>query len=163
MRSAVSPKAATWPAARPGTDPARVKRPGQGRHPRRRYGGVKRCLATKRTRLAGPLRLHHRLPSGWRLGGKGASSRGANGRIEEHGLHIWLGSTRTLSRCSVNAMANSIGRQGSGSTDPDVGSGDDPGDNLGLAEQWDNDWLTWLGTFSRNKAQPGDPDSSAAR
>lgn len=28
---------------------------------------------------------------GWRLGGKGASGRGPNGRIEEHGLHIWMG------------------------------------------------------------------------
>ena len=28
---------------------------------------------------------------GWRLGGKGASSRGIHGRIEEHGLHVWLG------------------------------------------------------------------------
>jgi uncharacterized protein with NAD-binding domain and iron-sulfur cluster len=28
---------------------------------------------------------------GWRLGGKGASGRGSNGRIQEHGLHIWLG------------------------------------------------------------------------
>lgn len=28
---------------------------------------------------------------GWRLGGKGASGRGPYGRIEEHGLHIWLG------------------------------------------------------------------------
>jgi uncharacterized protein with NAD-binding domain and iron-sulfur cluster len=28
---------------------------------------------------------------GARLGGKGASSRGVNGRIEEHGLHVWLG------------------------------------------------------------------------
>lgn len=28
---------------------------------------------------------------GWRLGGKGASGRGVYGRIEEHGLHIWLG------------------------------------------------------------------------
>jgi uncharacterized protein with NAD-binding domain and iron-sulfur cluster len=30
---------------------------------------------------------------GWRLGGKGASSRNpdASDRIEEHGLHIWLG------------------------------------------------------------------------
>lgn len=28
---------------------------------------------------------------GWRLGGKGASSRGRSGRIEEHGLHLWLG------------------------------------------------------------------------
>ncbi len=29
---------------------------------------------------------------GWRLGGKAASSRGPHGRIEEHGLHVWLGS-----------------------------------------------------------------------
>lgn len=28
---------------------------------------------------------------GWRLGGKGASGRGENCRIEEHGLHIWMG------------------------------------------------------------------------
>jgi uncharacterized protein with NAD-binding domain and iron-sulfur cluster len=28
---------------------------------------------------------------GWRLGGKGASSRAANGRIEEHGLDVLLG------------------------------------------------------------------------
>ncbi|MEM7394340.1 MAG: NAD(P)-binding protein, partial [Verrucomicrobiota bacterium] len=28
---------------------------------------------------------------GWRLGGKGASGRGEYGRIEEHGLHIWIG------------------------------------------------------------------------
>jgi uncharacterized protein with NAD-binding domain and iron-sulfur cluster len=28
---------------------------------------------------------------GWRLGGKGASGRGAYGRIEEHGFHVWMG------------------------------------------------------------------------
>ncbi|MFZ0678989.1 NAD(P)-binding protein [Candidatus Binatus sp.] len=28
---------------------------------------------------------------GWRLGGKGASGRGVADRIEEHGLHIWMG------------------------------------------------------------------------
>ena len=28
---------------------------------------------------------------GWRLGGKGASGRGQDMRIEEHGLHIWFG------------------------------------------------------------------------
>jgi uncharacterized protein with NAD-binding domain and iron-sulfur cluster len=28
---------------------------------------------------------------GHRLGGKGASGRGPDGRIEEHGLHVWLG------------------------------------------------------------------------
>jgi uncharacterized protein with NAD-binding domain and iron-sulfur cluster len=29
---------------------------------------------------------------GWRLGGKGASGRGPANRIEEHGLHLWMGS-----------------------------------------------------------------------
>jgi uncharacterized protein with NAD-binding domain and iron-sulfur cluster len=29
--------------------------------------------------------------TGWRLGGKCASGRDPNGRIEEHGLHIWFG------------------------------------------------------------------------
>lgn len=28
---------------------------------------------------------------GWRLGGKGASGRGPNSRIEEHGFHVWMG------------------------------------------------------------------------
>ena len=28
---------------------------------------------------------------GFRLGGKGASGRGVAGRIEEHGLHLWMG------------------------------------------------------------------------
>ena len=28
---------------------------------------------------------------GFRLGGKGASSRGPHGRIQEHGLHVWPG------------------------------------------------------------------------
>jgi uncharacterized protein with NAD-binding domain and iron-sulfur cluster len=31
------------------------------------------------------------LQQGWRLGGKGASGRGRDLRIEEHGLHIWFG------------------------------------------------------------------------
>src|SRR4051812_26195236 len=28
---------------------------------------------------------------GWRLGGKGASGRDKDGRIIEHGLHLWFG------------------------------------------------------------------------
>src|SRR5690606_36813742 len=28
---------------------------------------------------------------GFRLGGKGASGRGVHDRIDEHGLHLWLG------------------------------------------------------------------------
>lgn len=33
----------------------------------------------------------HLYEKDWRLGGKGASGRDANGRIIEHGLHLWLG------------------------------------------------------------------------
>jgi uncharacterized protein with NAD-binding domain and iron-sulfur cluster len=40
---------------------------------------------------------------GWRLGGKGASGRGPAGRIEEHGIHVWMGfyenSFRLLREC----------------------------------------------------------------
>ena len=40
---------------------------------------------------------------GWRLGGKGASGRGEEMRIEEHGLHIWFGfyenALRMLDEC----------------------------------------------------------------
>ena len=35
-----------------------------------------------------------------------------------------------------------------------MGPGADPADNLGLADQWGDDWLTWLGTFTRNDGCP---------
>jgi uncharacterized protein with NAD-binding domain and iron-sulfur cluster len=50
---------------------------------------------------------------GWRLGGKGSSGRGANGRIEEHGLHIWLGfydnAFRMMRQCYAELAANGDG------------------------------------------------------
>ena len=82
-----------WPELAPRSDAARVKRP----------GGKVVILGGGMAGLAAAWRLSEpgwrdRFDSitvyqrGWRLGGKGASSRGENGRIEEHGLHIWLGS-----------------------------------------------------------------------
>jgi uncharacterized protein with NAD-binding domain and iron-sulfur cluster len=53
---------------------------------------------------------------GWRLGGKGASGRGPAGRIEEHGLHVWLGcydnAFRLLRQCyeELNARTATKGR-----------------------------------------------------
>ena len=50
---------------------------------------------------------------GWRLGGKGASGRGPSGRIEEHGLHIWLGfydnSFRMMRECHAELEAAGLG------------------------------------------------------
>ena len=48
---------------------------------------------------------------GWRLGGKGASGRGAHERIEEHGLHIWLGfydNAFRLLREGVDALSDVV-------------------------------------------------------
>jgi uncharacterized protein with NAD-binding domain and iron-sulfur cluster len=50
---------------------------------------------------------------GWRLGGKGASGRGRHGRIEEHGLHIWLGfydnAFRMMRGCHAELAAQGAG------------------------------------------------------
>lgn len=50
---------------------------------------------------------------GWRLGGKGASGRGPSGRIEEHGLHIWLGfydnAFRMMRECHAELNAGGMG------------------------------------------------------
>jgi uncharacterized protein with NAD-binding domain and iron-sulfur cluster len=47
---------------------------------------------------------------GWRLGGKGASGRGPAGRIEEHGLHVWMGwyenAFRILRECYAELAAD---------------------------------------------------------
>ena len=98
---------------------------------------------------------------GWRLGGKGASSRGANGRIEEHGLHIWLGSYEN----AFGLLRECYAELDRATTDPaaPIQTWDEaliPGDNLGLADQLGSDWLMWLGTFTRNGGLPGEPDST---
>jgi len=98
---------------------------------------------------------------GWRLGGKAASSRGAHGRIEEHGLHVWLGSYENAFRL-LRECYTELDRP---RTDPaaPVRTWDQaliPADNLGLAERWGAGWLTWQGTFTRNDEQPGEPGST---
>ncbi|BBZ45200.1 FAD-dependent oxidoreductase [Mycobacterium parmense] len=98
---------------------------------------------------------------GWRLGGKAASSRGAHGRIEEHGLHIWLGSYEN----AFALLRQCYAELDRARTDPaaPVQTWDQaliPADNLGLAERWGTEWLVWLGTFTRNDELPGEPGSS---
>lgn len=95
---------------------------------------------------------------GWRLGGKAASSRGEHGRIEEHGLHIWLGSYEN----AFALLRECYAELDRATTDPSapIHAWDQaliPADNLGLADRWGDGWLAWLGTFTRNDLQPGDP------
>jgi uncharacterized protein with NAD-binding domain and iron-sulfur cluster len=98
---------------------------------------------------------------GWRLGGKAASSRGPNGRIEEHGLHVWLGAYENafalLRECYVELDR--------ATTDPDapIKTWDQaliPSNTVGLADLWGDDWLVWLATFTPNDQLPGEPEQT---
>jgi uncharacterized protein with NAD-binding domain and iron-sulfur cluster len=97
---------------------------------------------------------------GWRLGGKGASSRGQHGRIEEHGLHVWLGSYEN----AFALLRECYAELDRATTDPvaPIRTWDQamvPSDSLGMADRWDIDWLVWPGRFSRNDELPGEPDA----
>jgi uncharacterized protein with NAD-binding domain and iron-sulfur cluster len=98
---------------------------------------------------------------GWRLGGKAASSRGEHGRIEEHGLHVWLGSYENAFWLLRQCYAE-LDRAASDSQAP-IRSWDQamiPSDNLALADRSQDDWLIWLGRFARNHELPGEPDGT---
>ena len=95
---------------------------------------------------------------GWRLGGKGASSRGPHGRIEEHGLHVLLGYYDATFRL-LREVYGELDRR---TTDPAcpvrtwreavVPTGD-----VGLAERKDGGWTSFVTRFSGNDALPGEP------
>lgn len=95
---------------------------------------------------------------GWRLGGKGASGRGANGRIEEHGLHVWLGYYDNAFRMMRECYAE-LDRP---TTDPGspLPRWDDafrPASRIGLGEQHRDGWLPWVADFSAGRDLPGEP------
>src|SRR4051794_16931845 len=94
----------------------------------------------------------------WNLGGKGASTRGVHQRIEEHGLHVWLGyydnAFRLLRECYEE-----LDRPG---TDPDtpIKTWRDamfPATDVGLEERDGDGWRHWVGAFASNDLEPGDP------
>jgi uncharacterized protein with NAD-binding domain and iron-sulfur cluster len=95
---------------------------------------------------------------GWRLGGKGASGRGVHGRIEEHGLHVWLGYYDNAFRMMRECYAE-LDRP---RTDPGCPllRWDDafrPARRIGLGEQHDEAWLPWVADFSAGAGLPGEP------
>ncbi len=93
---------------------------------------------------------------GWRLGGKGASGRGPSGRIEEHGLHLWLGfydnAFRLLREC-YEELASDPGSfavrnwHDAFTPESDIGL---------LLETGPATWLSWSACFPPQPGLPGD-------
>lgn len=98
---------------------------------------------------------------GWRLGGKGASSRGTHGRIEEHGLHIWLGYYENAFRLLRECYAE-LDRPRTDPTAPIQTWRDAiiPAPVVGLFERRDEGWSPWIGDFAGNADVPGEPDAT---
>jgi uncharacterized protein with NAD-binding domain and iron-sulfur cluster len=93
---------------------------------------------------------------GWQLGGKGASGRGVNGRIEEHGLHVWLGYYENSFRL-LRQVYEELDRP---TTDPPcpIASWRDavaPADHVGVEDRRGGSWAHWVATFSRTRGEPG--------
>lgn len=93
---------------------------------------------------------------GWRLGGKGASGRGIDGRIEEHGLHLWLGFYENAFRLMREAYAERH------QTYPDAKYADwrdafKPAPNVAVADRVGDGWEFWLAYFPPAQGEPGDP------
>jgi uncharacterized protein with NAD-binding domain and iron-sulfur cluster len=99
---------------------------------------------------------------GGRLGGKAASSRGRFGRIEEHGLHVWLGHYENAFRL-IRACYDELDRA---HTDPacPIATWRDafaPASSVGVAEGDGEEWREWLALFPEDSRAPGDPDDGA--
>ena len=94
---------------------------------------------------------------GWRLGGKGASGRGAAGRIEEHGLHVWLGfyenAFRLLRECYAELDRSPAECPIAGWRDAFF-----PDPQVALAGQsLQGGWTSWSALFPPAPGAPGDP------
>lgn len=94
---------------------------------------------------------------GWRLGGKGASGRGPADRIEEHGLHIWMGFYENAFR----VMRECYGELARDPAACRIATWRDaffPASEIGLAEKApDGGWSAWVARFPPLPGLPGDP------
>src|SRR5262245_40706736 len=93
---------------------------------------------------------------GWRLGGKGASGRGVADRIEEHGLHLWMGfyenAFRLMREC-YEALPEKEGRRFR-----DWRDAFSPAPDVAVVDQnSDGGWEFWRAHFPPGRGLPGDP------
>jgi uncharacterized protein with NAD-binding domain and iron-sulfur cluster len=135
-------------------------------------GGGPSGLATAWELCHGPLRDELDVTVytlGWRVGGKGATGRGPNGRIQEHGIHGFAGfyanSTSVLRQSYLDLFPEH--RDSVGTVGPDLSPGAEPRslDEALLPEDYSTDFLYNEGrAFLRplwaphNDAKPWDGD-----
>ena len=94
---------------------------------------------------------------GWRLGGKGASGRGVHGRIEEHGLHVWMGFYENAFRLVRDAY-DELGRDPSTCPITSWSDAFSPADEIGVAEPTNGQgWAVWSTIFPPLAGEPGSP------
>lgn len=93
---------------------------------------------------------------GWRLGGKGASSRGPNGRIEEHGLHVLLGYYHATF-AMMQACYDELDRERTRPAAPLRTWSDavKPSGDISLTERTETGWEPWSTHFSITDEMPG--------
>jgi uncharacterized protein with NAD-binding domain and iron-sulfur cluster len=93
---------------------------------------------------------------GWRLGGKGASGRGPADRIEEHGLHLWMGFYENAFRLMRECYAE-LNRDPGQCPIADWRDAFVPAPQIGVAERSpDGTWLTWKAMLPPTEGLPGD-------
>ena len=94
---------------------------------------------------------------GWRLGGKGASGRAAADRIEEHGLHVWMGFYENAFRLLRECYAE-LNRDPTESRFGDWRAAFSPSPLIGIADRSHRDsWQAWMACFPPGNGLPGDP------
>ncbi len=94
---------------------------------------------------------------GWRLGGKGASGRGPAGRVEEHGLHVWLGFYENAFQLLRECYAE-LGRDRNVSPLASWRDAFFADSYVGIADPSSlGGWLNWAVHFPPAEGLPGDP------
>lgn len=96
---------------------------------------------------------------GWRLGGKGASGRGVADRIEEHGLHLWMGFYENAFRLMRDCYAERH------AAFPNCRFADwqdafKPAPDVAVADRVGPEWKYWLAHFPPGQGLPGDPTNT---
>jgi uncharacterized protein with NAD-binding domain and iron-sulfur cluster len=100
---------------------------------------------------------------GWRLGGKGASGRGPSGRIEEHGLHLWMGWYENAFRV-IRECYDELDRDPARCRIATWRDAFKPDSFTGTMEQTLNgEWRCWRAALPMAPGLPGDSQTNSPR